>query len=70
MDPDDVTTCEGSLPRGGGHERLVHLQRDPGEGRVRQPGVPEEDGLRGPEVSERAVRQSGPAGMLTQVVNR
>lgn len=62
MDPDDVSAGEGSLPRGGGHERLVHLQRVTGAGRVRQPGVPEEDGLHRPELPQTSVQPTDPAG--------
>lgn len=62
MDPDDVSAGEGSLPRGGGHERLVRLRRDSGAGRDRQPGVPEEDGLQRPELSETSVHPRDPAG--------
>lgn len=62
VDPDDISVGEGPLPRGGGHERLVRLQRHPRTSRVRQPGVPEENGLRGPELPETSVRPTDPAG--------
>lgn len=62
MDPDDVAAGEGSVPRGGGHERLVRPQRVSGAGRGRQPGVPEEDGLQGPDLPPAPVRQTSPAG--------
>lgn len=62
MDPHDVSAGEGTLPRGGGHERLVRLQRHARAGRVRQPGVPEEDGLHGPDLPQTSVRQTDPAG--------
>lgn len=62
MDPHDVSTGEGSVPRGGGHERLVRVQRDAGAGGVGQPGVPEEDWLQRPDLPQASLRQTGPAG--------
>lgn len=62
MDPDGVPAGEGSLPRRGGHERLLRLQGHAEAGRVGQPGVPAEDGLPKPDLPEASVRQTGPAG--------
>ncbi len=62
MDSDDVSAGEGSLPRGSGHERLVRLQRDTETGRVRQPGVPEEDGLQQRDLTQTSLHQTDPTG--------
>lgn len=62
MDPDDVSAGKRSLPRSGGHERLVCLQRDAETGRVRQPGVPEEDGLRRRDLPQTPLHQTDPTG--------
>lgn len=62
MDSDDVPDGEGSLPRGGGHERLVRVQSNTETSRVRQPGVPEEDGLQRPELPPRSAGQTGSTG--------
>lgn len=60
--PDDVTHGQGSLPGSGGHERLVRLQRQPGAGRGRQPGVSGEDGLQRRRLPETSVHPTGAAG--------
>lgn len=62
VDHDGVSAGEGSLPCSGGHEWLVHLQRHTGTGRVRQPGVPEEDQLQRPGLPQTSLHQTGPTG--------
>lgn len=68
LDPDGVTFGQRSVPSSSGHERLVHLQRHPGRGQRRQPGVSGEVRLQEQQLPEESVRPAGSAGTAWKVM--